>query len=104
VPDLCSADLQIKGHWTFVTLSCLKLDGIALIEILYLSSRRETAAMKEHIVAAIIGLNETESLLPHDFLDGPSHYRLLFMFEPASYCERSTAWPISLTIDRLFLV
>ena len=42
-----------------------------------LTSRCQAAAMEEHILAAIVRLDEAEAFLPHYFLNGARHIRLL---------------------------
>jgi hypothetical protein len=51
----------------------LKLHGVTFVDVLDLYSRRETTAMKEHIFAAIVRLDEAETFIPHDFLDYTRH-------------------------------
>jgi hypothetical protein len=75
-----STDLEIKGDGTLVALSSLKLHGVALIKILDLNSRSETAAMKEYIVAAVIWSDESKSLLPDDFFNRSGHDSLSSFF------------------------
>jgi len=75
------ANLEVKSDRTFVTLSRLKLHGVALIKILDLNARREAATMKEYILTAVVWSDETKSLLPNDFFDRSSHNSIpLFVF------------------------
>jgi hypothetical protein len=68
-----STDLEIKGDRTLVTLASLKLHSVTLIKILDLNPRREAAAMKKYIFAAVVWSDESKSLLPDDFFNRSGH-------------------------------
>jgi hypothetical protein len=75
---LRSADLQIHRDRSLFTFPDLKLNGIALVQILDLISRREAAAVKKHVFAAVIRSDKAKALLAYDFFDRACHWiRLL---------------------------
>jgi hypothetical protein len=66
-------DFHVEGDWTLLSLSRLKLNGIAFVQIFDLATRREAPTMKENIVAAIIRSDEAVTFLSYDLLDRSSH-------------------------------
>src|SRR5262245_57549439 len=65
--------LQVEGLRPLFTGSHLELHLVAFAEILELNLRAETRAVEEHVVAAVVGLDESESLVLDDLLDTASH-------------------------------
>ena len=75
------ADLHVQRYRSLFALSHLELNAIAFVEIFELRPGRQTAAMKENLITAVIGYDEAVALLPNDFLDGSSHIRLRRPYE-----------------------
>lgn len=80
-----SANFHIECDRAFVPFSCLELHGVAFVEIFDLIARRETAAVKKNIFAAVVGDDETETFLFNNLLDRTGHtlgppFNLLALF------------------------
>src|SRR5262245_39853622 len=71
------ARLQIERLRPFLALAHLKLDLLAFAELLEIDLRGHPGAMEEHLVAAVVGHDEPESLVAHDAFDGAEHMLLL---------------------------
>src|SRR2546430_424774 len=64
---------QIEGLRPLFAWPHLELHLVALAQVFELDLRPEPRAMKEHIIAAIVGLDEAESLVLQDLLDTAGH-------------------------------
>jgi len=58
----------------------LKLDRVSVIEVFELDAWSQTSSVKEDLVAAIVGNDETISLLSYDFFDDTGHGHLSSSF------------------------
>jgi len=70
---IASANLHVDRDRTFLAFSGLELYGVALVEVFELGARRETAAVKKNIFAAVVGDDETEPFLFNNLLDRTGH-------------------------------
>lgn len=84
----CSAYFKVECYRPLLTFSCLKLHRVAFIEVLDLTSRGETSAVKKHILASVVGSDEAVPFLPQDFLDCSSHAKY-----PPVYATRGCHLP-----------
>lgn len=76
------AQLEVEGYGTFVAAAGLELDRIALVQILELDARREAAAMKKDVVAAVVGNDEAKPLISDNFFYRSGHIRHSLSFGP----------------------
>ena len=63
------AQSQVEGLRAFLAGARFELHLKALAQILEVNLRREPRAMKENLVAAIVGVDEAEALVLDYFLD-----------------------------------
>ena len=82
--------LEIEGLASLVAGSDLELDLVAVTQILEIDLGREPRAMEEDFLAAVVGKNETEALVLHDFFDGAVHW----------YARGRTRAPLLLSLGR----
>src|SRR5262245_21050697 len=82
------ADLQVEGLRALVALGDLELHLVPFAEILEDDLGGQARAVKEHIVAPVIGHDEAESFVPHDFLDRTEHGSLLCSEESFRKADR----------------
>jgi len=71
--ELVSADFHVEGNRALIALARLELHGIAFIEVLDLSARRQAAPVKEDLVAAVVRDDKSIALLLDYFFDGSRH-------------------------------
>jgi len=88
--------LQIKGHRSFISSFGLKLYGIPFIDVLEFTSWSQTSPVKEDIVPAVVGGNETESLIS-DYLFNRSCHNL----NPPRFSILATPIPFSQSLQDL---
>jgi hypothetical protein len=67
------ANLQVQSDWTLLPFSYLELHRVALVQVFNLIARGKTAAMEENVLAAVIGLDETEAFLANNLFDRAGH-------------------------------
>lgn len=72
-PRAFLANFQIQGDRALLPFSHLKLHRVALVQIFDLTARREAAAVKEDVFAAIVRLDEAKAFLPHNFFYSSGH-------------------------------
>src|ERR1041384_724537 len=64
---------QVEGLRTFFAGPHLELHFVAFAQVFELDLRPEPRAMKEHVIAAVVGRDEAESLVLQDLLDTAGH-------------------------------
>jgi hypothetical protein len=68
-----STNLQIESDRTFVSFPYLKLHRVLFVQVFELTARREAAAMKENIFAAVIRRDETEAFIADNLFYRTGH-------------------------------
>jgi hypothetical protein len=76
IPDLRGqlSQTQIESLRSLLTWTHVELNAFAVAQVFKINFRREARAMKKHLVAPIVGRDETEAFVFDNFLDRSGHW------------------------------